>query len=198
MSVERNVEIVGGVPEGGIPEVAGLYWSAFGRKLRPALGSKEHGVPFLASQLNSDRFFCAVADGRVIGVVGYALDGRSAVGFSYRDLRAWYSSASAPWRAVLIAVLGRRSRPEELLLDGLSVAPSMRGAGVGRMLLERAIEFAHDRELSEVRLSVVDSNPRARALYERLGFVEAETVSIAPFGALYGFRRSTDMIYSLG
>jgi ribosomal protein S18 acetylase RimI-like enzyme len=54
---------------------------------------------------------------------------------------------------------------------GMFVAPSHRGSGIGRALVLAAIE--HARSLPGVRklqLSVITSQPAARALYQSLGF----------------------------
>lgn len=197
MSGSDVVDVVRGIPAGARVDVAQLYWEAFGRKLSPSLGDRERGVRYLELQLNADSIFCAVDSGRVVGVLGFHDETRGAVGFSYRRLAQQYSAISAPWRAVLLGILGRVPRKEELLLDGLSVAPEVRGRGVGSQLLEHAIAFAEQRGLNSIRLSVIDSNPRARALYERLGFVAGETVSMGLLGDVFGFRKSTDMVFRL-
>jgi GNAT superfamily N-acetyltransferase len=45
-----------------------------------------------------------------------------------------------------------------------------RGAGLGAALIEAAARWARDHGVEIIALSVLDSNPRARTLYERLGF----------------------------
>ena len=47
--------------------------------------------------------------------------------------------------------------------------------------------------LSRVRLDVIDTNPRARALYERNGFQAIETDEFGPFEHLFGFSSATRM-----
>lgn len=52
------------------------------------------------------------------------------------------------------------------------VAPGTRGRGVGRKLMETAIELARSESgTSQLHLEVSDSATQARALYESLGFV---------------------------
>lgn len=48
------------------------------------------------------------------------------------------------------------------------VDPAMRGRGIGRALMARAIEFLEGRGVRTIRL---DATPAGRGLYERLGFV---------------------------
>jgi ribosomal protein S18 acetylase RimI-like enzyme len=60
-------------------------------------------------------------------------------------------------------------RPDSLYVHELQVAPASQGRGIGTAVMKRVIEQAADRGLPVV-LSVVPANPRARSLYERLGF----------------------------
>ena len=60
-------------------------------------------------------------------------------------------------------------RPDSLYIHDLAIAPESQGGGVGTAVIERLIEQGAGRGRA-VALSVLDANPRARALYERLGF----------------------------
>lgn len=173
--------------------MAALYWEAFGGKLGHALGPRRHAVAFVAARLTTDRFVCAVRDGEVVGALGYQLAGRSAIDLTYAALARHYSWWSAPWRLSLLLPLHRAPRRHELLLDGVAVSPAARGTGIGTLLLRRALDVGRRHRKRLVRLSVVDTNPRARALYERLGFVARKTTDVGMLGELYGFRRVTDM-----
>lgn len=53
---------------------------------------------------------------------------------------------------------------------GIGLRPEARGRGLGRRLMEAALAQAWARGLTRVELTVREDNPRARALYEQLGF----------------------------
>ena len=54
---------------------------------------------------------------------------------------------------------------------GVYVTPARRGAGIGRSLVEAAIEFARSLEgVTHIHLAVAESGLAAQALYEQLGF----------------------------
>ncbi len=55
-------------------------------------------------------------------------------------------------------------------LANFAIGPAVRGGGLGRFLLDAAIEDARSRGVSELFLEVRESNSAARALYERAGF----------------------------
>jgi len=55
---------------------------------------------------------------------------------------------------------------------GMAVAREWRGRGVGSALLEAAIQWARERGLHKLSLSVFAHNTAAIGLYRKLGFVE--------------------------
>lgn len=61
--------------------------------------------------------------------------------------------------------------PEEFYLDSLATLPQYRGKGVAKALIKDAKEKA-DKAGKPLGLLVSDHNPKARSLYESLGFVE--------------------------
>lgn len=188
------VVIVHGVPAGQRGRAAELYWQAFAAKLTPALGDRRRGVALLETTLEADRFLCAVSGEQVVGVLGYHSAGTGGFDLTYRALVDHYSRWSAWLRLLLLAPLDRTPQPGELLLDGVCVDAAVRGTGVGTLLLDAAVVLAQDLGAQAVRLSVVDTNPRARALYERLGYVPGRTERLGVLGQVYGVSAATSMV----
>ena len=62
----------------------------------------------------------------------------------------------------------------ECYLAELYVAPDRRGQGLGRRLLEAAIELAREEGATHMDLSTSEADVAARALYESLGFSNRE------------------------
>ncbi|GAA4656708.1 GNAT family N-acetyltransferase [Streptomyces chumphonensis] len=186
------------VPAGAEERVAELYWEAFGRKLGPALGPPEAGRRFLAAHLHRDRAVVALVGGAVVGVAGYQLDGRGLTGGDTRAVLDAYGLFRGLPRLALLALLERTPAAGELVMDGIAVDAGHRGGGIGGMLLEEVVRLAADHGRSTVRLDVIDTNPRARALYERRGFTAGPTQRTPYLRRLMGFtavttmRRSTD------
>ncbi|HEY7150338.1 MAG TPA: GNAT family N-acetyltransferase [Solirubrobacterales bacterium] len=59
-------------------------------------------------------------------------------------------------------------------LEELYVAPPRRGQGLGRALLEGAMEAARERGATHMDLGTSEADVAARALYERAGFTNRE------------------------
>lgn len=53
---------------------------------------------------------------------------------------------------------------------GIELHRAWRGVGLGSAMIRYAIEWAQAQGVEMIQLGVLDSNPRAKALYERLGF----------------------------
>jgi ribosomal protein S18 acetylase RimI-like enzyme len=79
-------------------------------------------------------------------------------------------------------------------MDGLCVDTAARGQGVGRALLAAIAAEAARRGYAEVRLDVIDSNLRARALYEREGFVAVGGQRIGLLRHVFGFAEAITMV----
>ena len=62
----------------------------------------------------------------------------------------------------------------ECYLAELYVVPGMRGNGLGRALMESAIEIARERGADHMDLGTGEQDHAARALYESLGFSNRE------------------------
>lgn len=73
---------------------------------------------------------------------------------------------------VFTTLTGRKA-----FVDHLVVAPDHRGRGVGRALVQHAIERAKAAGASRIDLTANRHKPIGRALYESLGFYERDTGS---------------------
>jgi ribosomal protein S18 acetylase RimI-like enzyme len=62
-----------------------------------------------------------------------------------------------------------QSTPDSVHITELQVLPDLQGQGIGTATVTKVLEQAATRGVP-VTLSVVPANPRARQLYERLGF----------------------------
>jgi ribosomal protein S18 acetylase RimI-like enzyme len=182
-----------GVPEGSEKEVAALYWEAFGRKLGPALNPPDTGRAFIAAHVRHDRGVAALVDGTVVGVAGYQLGGRALTGGTVRDVLSSYGLFRGLPRLAVLALFERTPREGELVMDGIAVDARHRGGGIGSLLLEQVAAIAAENGCHRIRLDVIDTNPRARALYERHGFVARHTEQTPYLRRLLGFGAVTTM-----
>ena len=184
-----------GLPPGTRPQAVRLYWTAFGPKLGRVLGPEARALAFLDRAMQGDHCLSAVAtEGRLLGLAGFRTERGSFAGGSPDDLRAVYGWAGGLWRARLLGLLEDAEAGRQFLVDGLCVVPDARGRGVGRALIAAICAEAARRGHDTVRLDVVDTNLRARALYERLGFRAVRTARIGLLRHVFRFSAATTMV----
>jgi ribosomal protein S18 acetylase RimI-like enzyme len=70
-------------------------------------------------------------------------------------------------------------------LEELYVVPGRRGQGLGRALMEAAIETARDEGAGYMDLGTAETDTAARALYEKLGFSNTEGKPGGPVNYFY-------------
>ena len=196
MKQHSDIRIAAGFLPQHRAAVAASFWQAFSGKLAPVLGPETRALAFLDRTLDPGFALSATdADGSFLGVAGFKTDQGALVGGGLRDLAAIYGWVGTPWRLPILALLERETKPGVLLMDGIFVTEAARGKGVGTLLLQAIKAEATRRGAQSVRLDVIDSNPRARALYERQGFVAMGTHSIGPLRHLFGFSKATTMVF---
>lgn len=184
-----------GFPEALRSRAAELYFEAFSGKLGGLLGPRNRAIAFFSRIFDPEFVLCAVtADRRsLLGIAGFKTAEGSLTGGGLGDLASIYGWFGTLWRAPLLALLERDTVDDQLLMDGIAVTKEARGLGIGTALLEAIAEEAQKRDVRAVRLDVVDSNPRAMALYERFGFQAKSTEKTGPFRLIFGFSSSTRM-----
>lgn len=186
-------QIVEGLPKGLEAQAADLYWQAFGEKLGKLMGPGTRARAFFADTLHPASVIAA-CDGEVLlGIAAFKSKGKGFSDAGMGDLWRHYGVGSL-WRVVPLAMLERTSPDTCLQMDGICVDADARGRGVGSALFDALFAMAKREGFAEITLDVIDRNHRARALYERLGFVAGETSATGPLRHLLGFDHATKMV----
>lgn len=190
-----SFSIIDGFPLDQRDKVACLFWEAFERKLQPVMKPEEKALAFLELVADSAHAISALSpDGRVIGVAGFKSAAGALIGGGLKEMCAVYGMVGGLWRGIVLSALERPMQPGTLLMDGIFVGKEARGQGVGSALLSSIKRKAIALDCSSVRLDVIDTNPRAKELYLRHGFVAESTSDMGPLHHIFGFREATTMI----
>lgn len=190
-----TVTISQGLPEPLRARAAAIYWQAFGGKLGRVLGPEDRAERFLTRVMRADHCFVARnLSGDLVGVAGFKTPQGAFAGGGTADLTAEYGLAGGMWRAGVLRLLSRDIDNDRFLIDGICVARGARSQGIGTALLAALCDEARARGYRSVRLDVVDTNFRARALYERLGFMAVDSQPLGPLRHVFGFSAATTMV----
>lgn len=192
-----DLQLVAGIPDEFRDQAARIHQEAFGAKTMRVLGADERAHAFWRAVLTDDGNTLAIdgATGQVLALMGTTDQQHRPTAGQWAAARDTYGALSAAWRVPLLALLEHRPKPGELCIEFLAVAPEARGQGVGGVLLTFAQQLAKVRGRERVTLEVIDSNPRAKALYERSGFRVYTTRRLPPGTKwLFGFTAYDAMV----
>lgn len=199
LRTDPSIILIDGFPDHDRDEIARMYWAAFGAKLGVALGPSATAIEIMGDALEPRAAIVARASsGGILGVAGYKTPETAFASIGFGRLRRHFGLAGALWRGAILSLLEQRSAAGFLQLEGLFVAERARGRGVGSVLLDAVKRKAAGLGYGEVRLNVVDTNPRARQLYEREGFRPVADRNLGPLRHLFGFRSATTMLAASG
>jgi ribosomal protein S18 acetylase RimI-like enzyme len=173
---DDGIVIERGLPEDLRDQAVEIFEDAFGQKMRTVVRDAERRKRFMHASYVAEHCVVAHRDGRLLGMTGLSSRGEPFAGGlmgsswdlrPHRELLGWVGAAWAVWGSRLSS---HRPKADELYVDGIAVAPDARGLGVGTRLLGETAAVARSLGKRFVRLDVTDANPRAQALYERLGY----------------------------
>jgi len=191
------IDIIDHLPEAHISAGVRLYYTGLEVKLGPVFGPLASALAVLPSSIHPTRCMTAFSEGRLAGILGiHDLQG-SFLEPAYVIMVRHYGQISGAFRTMLLMLLDHKTPPGDLYLDGIVVEPSLRGQGIGSALITAFEDHARDNGFATVSLEVIDINPRARSLYERLGYRQIATYTMGPFSRFFGFRTTHRLTKSI-
>ena len=187
------IEISDHLPEAHIPAGVRLYYTGLVAKLGPVFGPLETALAVLPHSIHPTRCLVAFTEGRLAGILGIHDQRGSFLEPSYGTMVRHYGHISGTFRTMLLMLLDHKAPPGDLYLDGIAVEPSQQGQGIGTALITAFEQRARDNGFASVSLEVIDTNPRAKALYVRMGYHKIATHTMGPFSRLFGFSSTCRM-----
>jgi len=190
----NGVTLQVGLPDDLRSDAARLYWQAFGSKLGLVMGPEPRALRFLLRAMRTDQVIIArTAQGELVGIAGFKTEHGSFASGQPADLEAIYGTFGSFWRKAVLGWLSDGIDSDHFLLDGLCVDEKCQGQGLGTALLHAICAEARLRGFGAVRLDVIDSNTRAVALYQRLGFAVTARNNIGVLRWVFGFSAALTM-----
>lgn len=190
-----------------VPALARLYVEAFGSKIAWAFGKYADSMADLVAdlllhdQMRLSETLVAEVDGQVAGMAVLRRDHTHRPNWptvwrlARQHVRGWRLFTTT---FIMSAMCSNLCTPTRSYLESLAVDARYRGQGIGTHLLERCFEESRQAGKREISLHVVDTNPRAKQLYERMGFHTVRTERLGWFASRWmGFSAQYFMVRHL-
>ncbi|MCX7858824.1 MAG: GNAT family N-acetyltransferase [Chloroflexus sp.] len=189
----QMIDIHFGMPDECRKPAIALYYEAFERKFC-RLMSLEEALTILPNLLNSEQAIIAIRDGKLVGFAGIQHGNKPLFAIRLQPFIECLGIFRGAFVFFVLMLSRRPYKDGELLMDGICVDKNLRGQGIGSLLLEAIFDFAKQNNYKTIRLDVVDTNPSARKLYERMGFEPISSYHYPFTKRLMGFSAATTMI----
>lgn len=167
--------------------IAGLFFEGFAKETRPVFGSPGSMARIMHKSMNPATCIAAREAGRLAGMAILDLEDRHLFNPRLKHFTAEFGRLDGLRRFVLMLMLSAGSHKGLFYLDILAVAADHRGEGIGSRLLTEVEREAVLQGRQALVLDVVDENPRARKLYESLGFREVKHRRLPIYKPIFGF-----------
>jgi ribosomal protein S18 acetylase RimI-like enzyme len=184
---DTRIEIIDHLPDEHRRAAAVIYYSGLEAKLAPVFGPPAAAQEVLPGSFHPTRCLLACRRGHPVGVLGIQDPCGGFLEPAVQTMVRHYGLAMGLLRAGLLMTLDHKLPPGDLYLDGIAVAAAHRGQGIGTALIRALEKRAADNGFATVSLEVIETNPRAKDLYRRLGYSQIATHSMGPFSRLFGF-----------
>ncbi len=176
-NLDSRIEIKSGIPEELRHQAATICYEGFRSQIEFLVGSQQKGVALLEPSFDVELALTAQMQGQLVGFVGLTYKNRPFFQFERSHCIREFGLLRR-----LLVFLAFNNMPtvkplsDEVYIDVLVVDTSMRGKGIGSLLMQAAFEIAQQNQCTAVVLGVVSTNPDARRLYERLSFKPVRTI----------------------
>lgn len=153
-------------------KAAALYANAFKRKFVHLIGDEDQVSVLLEKGLDPNYCITYYLDNELVGLAGFHVGKQALVKISLSHFISEFGLFKGIFKGLLSGIIFHRKpvAESELLMDGIAVDHGFRGQGIGSQLFDALFEWTKSNGYAAIHLDVIDENPKAKALYERLDF----------------------------
>ncbi len=153
----------------------------------PILGEADRALRVLTQNINLNNCQTAFCNDRLVGILGLQTQAASFWNPTLSSFITEFGLFVGLTKYCGLHLLHHETESDEWYIDGIAVEAEMRGLGIGTKLLGHLEQKARKNGIYKITLEVINTNPRAEALYQRRGFREINRTDLWPFSRIYGF-----------
>ncbi len=174
-----------------------IFYYSFEQKIRPLIHPKEKAIRLYSLAINQNRVYYALKNKKAVGIIGLQYDNMDFISYGFDIIRKHFSFFRSLYLYLMLNIMKMRLEEDTIRVDSIAVADQYRGEGIGTMLINKAIKIAKDRGYKEMILEVVNTNPRAKKLYESMGFRQKKHMKFYFLTRSFGFSSAYVMLMKL-
>ena len=172
--IENDVKITTKLPREMITQAAEVYYSEFKQKYDGLLlipRTREQALHILKESMDlSMGIYALDGRGNLVGLAGLGCKGRGFIKYKWKLLLQEFGMLGAILRKLIKFFEAPALKKGQLRIEGLVVSKDAQGKGIGTTLMHAVFDRARQQGYKSVHLEVINTNPGARRLYQRLGF----------------------------
>lgn len=145
---------------------------------------------YLFKNLNYPNIICAVNEGKIAGVLGFKNINKSLINYdksNFIELFGYFSGYYKYLKNRLTGFFESTPKKDEVVIEMIAVSSEFRSKGTGTFLINQIFDIGKKENKSKILLKVVNTNPRAKSLYEKLGFQVKKKIYFCFFTYSSGF-----------
>ena len=198
MTLVENIKIIRNLPESSKIRASELVYEAFQKKINSVIKEKEKAIRIITKSINYSAGFYAVYENSLVGIAGTQSKGNRFIKVKFSYFHEEYEFFKALIKKIYFNFDSIGTiKNDELELTALSVQKEMRSRKIGTKLINSIILYAKNNGYKKVILTVVDTNPLAKKLYEKIGFNKHKTKKYGFLTRSAGFKEVTHMVINL-
>jgi len=176
-------------------EALEIFWDAFSKKISYFWlfeKNRKKAIECLYDITNFNRgIYVLNKDQKVLGVLGLEWNKNKQFNFKTNILKKYYGLFGSLWRVLCYKLFSPTpyNGDDELYLHSIVVSSETRGMGVGTILLKEIENFALKNNFKKIVLEVIDTNPRAKKLYESSGYKDIKVENTGSLTKKMGFSK---------
>lgn len=164
-----------GMSESDLPRAAELFDLAFSDKFKKAIPESSIRLRIWESVLDPQQILAGYLEGNLVSIAVLSFKGKS--GFRKGVMATILKTLGLrriPLALTTFALFEKSISANELYIEAISVAPDVRGMGLGSTTIEAIKSTATRNRIKTVSLQVIQGNDAAKKLYEKHQFVVVE------------------------
>ena len=161
------------LPEKFREEAVRLFLYSFWDKFGGTLKNKEKAKNLIKNSMKLENIIYVEEQGELLGFVTINSYREGAcIEPKFEEIKKIYSVVESFIVYLKLLLFRHKSSEGEIYIEFIAVSEKARGMGLGTRLMDELLGYAKKNYYKKLTLLVVENNPKAKILYEKLGFCE--------------------------